>query len=119
MRIIKAQKDAEHPYAMVSKVWVNDRELSWKAKGIMVYLISKPDTWKTRRLDLIRNSPEGRWAVDSGLHELEEKGYLVCRKGRDKKGRLLPCDYDIYEIPIQCRFPTVENLHSSKNEISK
>lgn len=55
---------------------LRDPRLSWKAKGIAAYLLSKPKGWRIWTADLIKRSTDGRDAVLTGLAELETCGYL-------------------------------------------
>lgn len=66
---------------------LEDASLSWKARGLLAYLLSKPDDWKTTIRGLVRAGRDGYDSVESGLAELEEAGYLVRTKTRDRGGR--------------------------------
>jgi len=56
--------------------YLENESLSFKAKGILTYLLSKEDGWEFS-LEKLRNvSFEGETAVRSGLKELEEAGYI-------------------------------------------
>lgn len=61
---------------------LQDTRISFKAQGILTYLLSLPDNWKTNaeRLGMTRPGKEGQHAVRSGLQELEEAGYLVRKR---------------------------------------
>ncbi|NKQ22767.1 helix-turn-helix domain-containing protein, partial [Brevibacillus laterosporus] len=72
VRIIKR----ENPFVQIDKTPINDDRLSWKAKGLLVYLLSKPDDWTIMIIDLIKHAKDGRDSVYSGLKELEHAGYL-------------------------------------------
>ena len=50
--------------------------LSYRAKGILGYMLSRPDNWKFNKTDLVRRSIEGRDAVYKAIDELKEQGYL-------------------------------------------
>ena len=71
---------------------INDTEISLKAKGIMLYMLSKPNGWKYNPKDIANNSKDGLDSVYSGLKELVEKKY-ISRK-RNSNGSL---DYYIFE----------------------
>jgi hypothetical protein len=72
---------------------LQDPDLSFKATGVLAYLLSLPDNWRTdaERLSRAKNAAgkakEGREAIQAGLRELEEAGYLVRRKYQDDRGR--------------------------------
>jgi DNA-binding MarR family transcriptional regulator len=67
-----------------SDFW-DDKNLSWKAKGLLGYLIKKP---KATITDLIKASKDQRTAVHTGLNELKKDGYLERYPIRDELGRI-------------------------------
>lgn len=109
--IIRTRK-SENPFVMVDKYGVNDDRLSWKAKGILVYLLSKPDDWVVRVADLIKRAKDGRDSVRSGLRELEDNGYLEKYQHRDENGTFGEVEYIVYERPIE---PQTENPSTDGN----
>lgn len=62
---------------------LRDPRLSWKAKGIAAYLLSKPNGWRIWTADLIKRSTDGRDAVLTGLAELQAAGYLERTRTND------------------------------------
>lgn len=83
MSIIRVNKGKNYFYA--SNEPFNDNNLSWGARGIMGYLLSKPDGWEVRNYDLYRQAPDGKYRVDGYLKELKEQGYL--RRYRVSNGK--------------------------------
>lgn len=59
---------------------LSDESLSFKAKGLFIYLSSKPQDWHPNYKKIVKDSSDGEAAVLSGLKELEENGYLIRRK---------------------------------------
>jgi hypothetical protein len=55
---------------------IEDDRLSFRARGILVYLLSKPDTWDARSEQLIDAGREGREAIRAAMRELKEFGYM-------------------------------------------
>jgi len=78
------------PFTQVANIVLNDKELSFKAKGIFAYLFSKPEGWNFNGDRIAKESCDGRKAVFSGLKELEEKGYL--QRIKNSSGRV---DYSL------------------------
>jgi hypothetical protein len=72
---------------------LQDPRLSFKATGILSFLLSLPDNWRTdaERLSRAKNTEgkarEGREAIQTGLRELEDAGYLLRRKYQDEQGK--------------------------------
>lgn len=97
--IIRVQKNRENPYVMIHKGYLEDENLSFKAKGILTYLLSKPDNWKVIVGDLIKRSKDGEKAVRSGLNELKENGYLQKYPVYQNK-KIVRWDSIVYETPF-------------------
>ena len=52
MSIIRVSKNKNNPYFLMNNTGINDKNLSFKAKGVLAYLISKPDNWYINYRDL-------------------------------------------------------------------
>lgn len=74
--IIRKERNRDNPYAQIFKSLLNDRNLSFKARGIAAYILSKPDDWVVIISDLMNNSTDGETSVRSGLKELIDNRYL-------------------------------------------
>jgi DnaD/phage-associated family protein len=120
MSIVRVTK-RENPFVQIDKRVFEDPELSWKAKGIMGYLLSKPDNWKTYIADLEKRSKDGRDSVRAGIKELEQRGYLVKVQVRDENGKFKGWEYEVREIPEQTENGLTEIGKSEfgKTEIGK
>jgi len=63
-------------YFVVDNALFNDESLSWEARGLMGYLLSKPDHWQVRLHDLMKRGPAGEHKLRRILRELLHAGYL-------------------------------------------
>ena len=107
--IIKIKK-REFPYVQIDKRNLENINLSWKAKGLLTYLLSKPNDWKIYVSELIKRSTDGENSIRSGLKELEKIGHLIKRRIKDKKGRFIGLEYIVYEdLSERGKNPYVEN----------
>ena len=79
--------------------FLNNSELSWKAKGILAYLLSKPDNWKVIISNIVNNAIDGKGSVYKGLKELNEHGYYHKTTIRDEKGIIVRRDSVVLESP--------------------
>lgn len=57
--------------------------LSWGAKGLWTYLISRPDGWTVSRADILARSTEGERAVRTLVKELQSVGLIEITRVRD------------------------------------
>ena len=74
-------------YSVVHNELIENERLSWKARGILIYLLSKPDHWKTSVAHLASVSPEGIHAVRTGMAELEAHGYIKRIRKQNPSGQ--------------------------------
>lgn len=98
MSIIRTAKDAD-PYARIDNRALRDKALSWKARGLLAYLLSMPDNWETNIEHLAKQGPDGRAAVSAGLKELQKAGYLHRQRVRGESGRMSGWESVIHEQP--------------------
>lgn len=83
------------------KAIVNNDVLSYRAKGIMAYLLSKPDDWTVYLSDIVKRSKEGMTAIRTAVKELEDAGYIQKERTRDDAtGRIDGWVWYVYESPI-------------------
>ena len=118
-KIIRAKRESKS-FALVDKNFINDKRLSYKAKGILVYILSKPDDWKVVIRDLINNAADGKASIYAGLKELERYGYYVKEPVRDEDGRrILDWTSIVYEVPVFDEKEEVEKEEVEKEEVEK
>ena len=95
--IIRAARNSENPYAQIARSLFEDERISWRAKGLMGYLLSRKDGWKVFVADLQKRSTDGRDACYKALDELGRFGYLERLEVREK-GRIKGYEYVIHEV---------------------
>lgn len=96
-------------YTVISNDCIRDSRLSFKARGLLVLLLSYPDGWKVNTEHLTTQSEkDGRTSVLSALKELEQFGYLTRTQIREN-GRITGYESVVREIP-ESGFPQSENL---------
>jgi len=75
-------------FTIVDNEILRNHALSFKARGLLAYLLSMPDNWSCQIGHLATVGPDGRDAVRTGLRELETYGYLTRETRRRPDGRL-------------------------------
>ena len=85
-------------YTVMSNYHLQDKELSFKAKGPLSCMLSLPDDWNYSVRGLASISKEGIKAINSILKELEENYYLKRERKQENNGRFY-YEYNIYETP--------------------
>jgi len=97
MPIIRVQH-RKHGYAIMQTSCLEDSRLSWRARGMLAYLLSRPDQWEVRLADLVhRSHNEKIGAIRNALKELTACGYARMETLRGEHGRLLGKGYIISE----------------------
>jgi DNA-binding MarR family transcriptional regulator len=86
--IIRVSKSTDR-YAVLDKYFLDeDDRLSFRAKGLLAYLLAKPDDWRVYVGDLVRRTSDGRTAIYSTLKDLERAGYVERDQVRNGQGKI-------------------------------
>lgn len=94
MHIVK-----QNNFSIVSNAIIRDTNLSLKARGLFILMLSLPERWEFSVRGLSKIAGEGVDAIRSGLKELEKQGYLLRERERKANGRLGDMEYTLYEEP--------------------
>ena len=94
--IIRAPR--RHRFVVMDQRAVEDDRLSWAARGLLCYLLSRPDDWKVLVNDLRKRGNLGRDGIYRLLRELRTLGYARFQRLRDRNGRIRGGIYFIREI---------------------
>lgn len=103
-------------YTTIDQRTIRDDRLSFRARGILVWLLDHPDDWSARADVIARAGTEGRDAVRSALQELEFCGYLVRDRRRDALGRW-HSEIWVYEQP--CPNESRSDFQASEDQASE
>lgn len=96
-KIVRGPRAADH-YTIISNGALRDERLTWKARGLLAYLLSMDTGWITSIRRLADVAPDGKSAVETALAELEAFGYLERRQTRDaddKPGTFSGTEYHV------------------------
>ena len=88
-----------HQFVIVDQAAVEDTRLSWAARGLLAYLLSRPDDWKVLVNDLRKRGNLGRDGIYGLLRELRSAGYMRFERNRDAQGRMRGGTYIVSEVP--------------------
>jgi len=122
VKIIRKQK----PYAQIHNDLLRDKRLSFKARGILCYLISQPDNWIPRVADLVNQGQEGKSAVLAAMQELKRAGYARMAHDYDHTNKKLrgrhwvvfesPEEQSVEKPVKQKTLPTGNRTHKNTEE---
>lgn len=80
---------------------LHNKNLSWKAKGLLSYLLSLPEDWAIYKKDLKNRSTDGYDGMLSGFLELEQHGYIETVRCSEEGLFGGGVDYIIHDSPIR------------------
>ena len=105
-RIVRGPRAADN-FTTISNAALRDERLSWKARGLLAYLLSMATGWETSVRRLATVAPDGKSAVETALAELEACGYLErvqTRAEGDEAGRFSGTEYHVGDESTVTRF---------------
>ncbi len=94
-KIIRGKRP-QHNFYILDKRISEDARLTWEARGVLIFLLGKPDDWKVSVAHLIKVGSAKRDKMYRIINELIEIGYCTRQKGPKGHG----CDYVISEFPL-------------------
>lgn len=103
-------------YTNISNVLVRDKRLSWKARGIFIYLWSQANEWQFYVSEIATHATDGERALRSGIKELETYGYLKRVHSHSDSGSFDGMDWVLSDHPEQNRNDAEMNEKPPKNE---
>ena len=92
-------------YTIVDNQALRDTSLSWRATGMLAYLLSLPDDWNVNIEDLTRRKSDGRTAARSTMQELKDAGYVRLEETRDDLGQF----HRVIHVHETCQTVTDQN----------
>lgn len=95
--VIKRRSRKEN-FTTVNNEYLQDAALSWKAKGLITYIMSLPPDWRLNVRDLKNRSKDGRDATAAGLRELIENGYCQRLEIRKNGGEFGGYSYEVSDL---------------------
>lgn len=127
MSVFKIEKNKN--YTIMSNYHLRDKNLSYKAKGLLSFMLSLPEDWDYSVNGLVSLSKENIKAVRTGLKELDDNHYLIRERINLENGKF-DYNYFIYEIPYDQKGYTVNgytvndtqintNIQNTKEQIDK
>ncbi|MGA5661693.1 DnaD domain protein [Bacillus bombysepticus] len=100
-------------YTTINNTGLRDERLSWKAKGILAYILSLPDDWVFYMEEISTHAKDGIDSLRVGMKELKKFGYVRRFPVKNEKGKITNWETIIYEVP------QVENPHMENPQVEK
>jgi hypothetical protein len=91
-------KKRTHPYVQIDKRPLENVALSWRAKGLYAYLLSRPNNWRIRMTQLATVSADGKTSLSNIMRELRIAGFARIEQVRSPNGKhAMGTEWVIYE----------------------
>jgi hypothetical protein len=74
-------------YVVVPNAIARNTRLSFRARGLLVMLLSLPPDWRVTTDQLAEDNPEGRDLIRRAMAELRAAGFVRAEREQDIKGR--------------------------------
>lgn len=112
---IKHQTD----FVIVNQQPIRSKKLSWRAKGLLTYLMSLPHDWEVALVHLAKVSKDSKDATRTALNELIGAGYVTRIERRD--GGKFMYDYQVCDtLPTDTSTTKdLQNTPQTVKEVSK
>lgn len=75
-------------------------DLSWKAKGILMYLLTLPDNWDIYIKELVSHATDGKDSTKTGVDELMKQGYIWRKQKQSENGQFSGYEYWVSDEPV-------------------
>jgi hypothetical protein len=123
--IFRGKLQFENQFTQIHNAWVRDPKITYKAKGLLTYLLSHEVGYTITIGQIIRESGDGKQSVRSALEELIKAGYLETKRTTDARGYNAGLAYFIKD-PTNPKSenptldnPTLDNQTALENNLTK
>ncbi|EOU1763544.1 TPA: helix-turn-helix domain-containing protein [Clostridium perfringens] len=115
MAIFRVEKNKK--YTVVDNYFIDDPNISLKAKGLLLMFLKRPDNWDIYLSELEKCCKDKKDSMNTAIKELEKFGYIERNLKRDEKGKLIGgYDYIIKEKPeAYCGFSLIGENPNREN----
>lgn len=117
MALIRGHHSFDNHFTQIPNDWVRDTRLTFKARGLLVLLLSHQQGWSLSIETISRQQNIGKDALRSAVQELERFGYLTRSQQQNGKfGEAVWTTSDPAENPM-AENPTTENPTHKNNKL--
>lgn len=113
MSILKNKTNREN-FLIVSKIFLQDKNLSIAERGLLATMHSLPNNWEFSVSGMTKILPDGKSKIGTALDGLIKKGYIIKKQSKTSSGCFGKNILEINERPIPEK-PSTENP-SSENQ---
>lgn len=105
-------------YVVIPNAIADDEMLSLEAKGLLLYLLAKPNDWVVQITDIQRRCQVGRNKAYDLIKQLCQRGYA--RRSTDRtSGRITRHIIEIFDFPMREELPLFGSPHPDLPDLKK
>lgn len=93
-QIIRTRTDKE--FTTVPNEFIHRPDMSMKAKGLLIYLLSLPPNWVIYKREIPNHFTDGIDSIRAAFKELEKMGYVLSIETRNRKGQIMGYNHIVY-----------------------
>ena len=116
-RTVQREKVHDKEYTTLYNYVLQDSRLSWKARGLLVYLLSLPEDWRIYVSELATRAPDGEGSTRTAFKQLIEYGYISSTTERDDKKRITGIRYVVHEKPKPQKDQDAKKLDGENQDV--
>jgi hypothetical protein len=105
--IYRQEMTWERDFTVMPNAWIRDERISFKAKGLLQYLLSHTVGYGLTIGQIERQTKDGSASIRSALDELVMAGYLITEHTKDARGYNAGLRYEL--LNPDCENPSLEN----------
>ena len=98
--IFRIVKNKDNPFVMIDRRLTENPSLTWRAKGVLSYLLSRPDDWVINMNDLINRSCDSEYITRESVDELMAAGHVVRHRILNERKQVVRYEYSVHEQPV-------------------
>lgn len=102
-------------FTQVDNTVLRNVNLSFEARGFLVYLLSFPDDWNFTVRGLVKQTGVSKSTILRLMNELKAAGYIKLEKHKDKDGRFTSSSWHIYEGTFESHIPQKRNTAKTEH----
>lgn len=87
-------------FTVVNNEILRNKELGIKERGLLITLLSLPDSWEFSVLGLTKILPDGKDAINAGIRKLEKMGYVRRIQTKNEAGQFNGYDWEVSDTPF-------------------
>ena len=85
-------------YTIIPNAILEDKALSLKARGLLVFMLSRPPKWRFSIRGLVSATGQGERVIESALKELQKAGYVSIKKCfPDASHKRIEYEYEVFD----------------------